>query len=208
MSKILHIDAGLFAENSNSNQLSADFLSEYQAVYGPAEVTYRDLAANPLPHLDAAIVGGFMTAAEDRNENQAASTELSETAIAELQDNDVLVLGLPMYNFGVPSTFKAWVDHVARAGITFRYTENGPEGLLTGKKAYVLAARGGMYANTPNDHQAPFIRQIFGFFGITDVTFIYAEGLAMGDDAKAASLAAAREEIKAVISADEQRAVA
>jgi FMN-dependent NADH-azoreductase len=208
MTKILHIDSGIFHANSQSSQLSAHFLAAYQAKHGATVVSHRNLAAEPLPHLDAAIVAGFMTPEADRSPEQNTSTAISDTAIAELQAADVLVLGLPIYNFGVPSALKAWIDHVARVGITFRYTENGPEGLLSGKKAYVLAARGGVYAGTGNDHQTPYIRQVLGFLGITDVTFVYAEGLNMGDEPKAAALAAARAEIEAVVAAGEQQLAA
>ncbi|MGH8764912.1 MAG: FMN-dependent NADH-azoreductase, partial [Burkholderiales bacterium] len=121
--------------------------------------------------------------------------------IDELRRADTIVLGLPMYNFGVPSTLKAYFDHIARAGVTFRYTETGPVGLLTGKKAYVLATRGGLYAGTPRDTQTAYVRDFLAFIGITDVEFVYAEGLAIGEASKTASLAKARESIDRLVPA-------
>lgn len=120
---------------------------------------------------------------------------LSDTLIGELQAADVLVIGLPMYNLGVPSTLKSWFDHIARAGITFRYTANGPQGLLAGKKAYVFATRGGRYAGTAFDTQTDYVRNFLGFIGITEIEFVYAEGLNMGDDSRSSSLAAAQSEL-------------
>lgn len=120
---------------------------------------------------------------------------LSDQLIAELQTADSIVLGMPMYNFGVPSTFKAWIDRVARAGITFNYTQQGPVGLLTGKKVYTLAARGGMYAGSPKDSQSQYLKNVFAFLGMTDVEFIYAEGLAMGTDSSKNAWQTAEEHI-------------
>ena len=196
MTTILHIDSGIFGADSKSNGLSAAFLTAYQAANPGSTVIRRDLAADPLPHLDATLVQAFMTPEAERQGLVAEAGERSDAAVAELQDADVLVIGLPMYNFNLPSTFKAWFDHVARAGVTFRYTENGPAGLLTGKKAFVLGARGGVYAGTANDHQEPYIRQMLGFLGITDVEFVYAEGLNMGEEQAAAGLANAHSSIE------------
>src|SRR5690606_22026455 len=117
-----------------------------------------------------------------RTPEQQTLAATADAAIAELQAADVLVLGVPMYNFGIPSTLKAWIDSIARAGTTFRYTANGPEGLLKGKQAYVLAARGGAYQGTPADTQTPYLKTFLGFVGITDVTFVYAEKLNMHAD--------------------------
>jgi len=141
----------------------------------------RDLATNPVPHLTGERFQAFLTKPEDRTLAQAREAAVSDDLVAELQAADVLVIGLPLYNFGVPSTLKAYFDHVARAGITFRYTANGPEGLLKGKKAYLFATRGGVHAGFPRDTQTGFVRDFLAFLGITDVEFIYAEGLAMGD---------------------------
>src|SRR5262249_21329468 len=148
----------------------------------------RDLAKQPVPHLDAARFAAFLSKEESRTEEQKNTLRYSDSLIEELRRADAIVLGLPMYNFGVPSQLKAWFDHVARAGVTFRYTATGPVGLLTGKKAYVLATRGGHYAATGTDHETPYLRQFLGFLGITDVQFIYAEGLAISDASRNESL--------------------
>ena len=137
----------------------------------------------------------FLAKPSERTAEQQAAVAYSDALIAELQRADVIVLGLPMYNFGVPSTLKAYFDHVARAGVTFSYTANGPVGLLTNKKVYVLATRGGQYAGTSFDHETPYIRQFLGFLGLTDVEFVYAEGLAMGEETKNAALARAKASI-------------
>lgn len=201
MTTILHIDSGIFGAQSASNGLSAAFVDALRAAQPKIAVIRRDLATDPLPHLDATLAASFMTAPADRDGAVAEAGARSDAAVAELQAADILVIGLPMYNFNVPSTFKAWFDHVARAGVTFRYTAQGPEGLLTGKKAYILTARGGRYTGTGADHQEPFIRQFLGFLGITDVTFVYAEGLKMGEEAAAAALQAARSEIATLATA-------
>ncbi len=198
MTTLLYISSSLFGDQGQSSQLSDRFVADWRRDHPEGRVIRRDLAAAPVPHLDATAIGGFMADPADRVPAQQAAVALSEELIGELQAADVIVLGLPMYNFGIPSTLKAWIDHVARAGITFRYTEKGPEGLLTGKRAYIFAARGGLYEGTANDSQTPYIRQILGFMGITDVKIVAAEGLNMGDDAKTAALAAARARIDAL----------
>ena len=156
----------------------------------------RDLASEPVPHLDAARFMSFLAKPEDRSAEQAAVVAFSDALIDELRRADVLVIGLPMYNLGVPSTLKSYFDHIARAGATFKYTETGPKGLLEGKKAYVFATRGGRYAGTPLDSQTDYVRIFLGFIGITDVEFIYAEGLNMGDEAKNNALASAQRELE------------
>jgi FMN-dependent NADH-azoreductase len=186
--KIVHIDSSMTGREGTSSVLAksiVDQISKNQETH----VYYRDLNQEALGHLSAEVFGGFQLDANEQNEVQQAAVKRSDTYIAELQDADVLVLGVPMYNFSVPSTLKAWIDHVARAGVSFRYSENGPEGLLNIKKAYVVATRGGQYANTEFDHQAPWIEQVLKFVGIQEVEFIYAEGLAGGnaDDAISAA---------------------
>lgn len=195
MSTVLKINASLFGGNGQSSQLTERFVAAWQASHPSARVVERDLAANPVPHLDAARFTAFLTQPEERSAEQQAVVDFSDTLIAELRATDVIVLGLPMYNFGIPSQLKAYFDHLARAGVTFRYTANGPEGLITGKKAYVLATRGGVYAGTPTDSQTAYVRDFLAFIGITDVEFIYAEGLNMGDESKNAALAQAHQAI-------------
>ena len=148
----------------------------------------RDLASRPVPHLTAERFLALNTPAEQRTLEQQRVVAESDALVDELKRADVIVIGLPMYNFGVPSTLKAYFDHVARAGVTFRYTAGGPEGLLKGKKAYVFATRGGRYAGTPADLQTAYVRQFLGFIGIQDVEFVYAEGLAMGAEHRDAAL--------------------
>jgi len=182
MSRVLIIESSARQQDSVSRQLTQQFISQWQAAHPADQITVRDLAINPVPHLDSTLLGGWMKPAEQRNEIEQLALERSNQLTDELVEADVLVLAAPMYNFAIPSTLKAWFDHVLRAGVTFKYGETGPQGLLTGKRAYVLTARGGIYAGGSLDHQEPYLRQVLGFVGIHDVTFIHAEGLNMGGD--------------------------
>jgi FMN-dependent NADH-azoreductase len=188
MKTLLQINASMFAENGQSTRLANQFVTGWRASNRGAEVVVRDVAAEAVPHLNAQRMSAFMSKPEERTAQQQAVIDYSDALIEEIRRADVIVLGLPLYNFAIPSELKAYFDHIARTGVTFRYTENGPVGLLTGKKVYVFAARGGIYAGTPNDTQTPFIRTILGFLGMTDVDFVYAEGLAMGEERKQAAL--------------------
>lgn len=194
MKTILNIHTSLAAEQSQSSQLADALVASLSKQNGQTVVT-RDLAAQPVPHLDGERFAAFSSDPATRTPEQQAVVDESDALIAELQNADVIVLGLPMYNFGIPSTLKAWIDHVARAGVTFRYTENGPEGLLKNKKLIVTAARGGKYLGTPKDTQTGFIKDVFGFLGITDIDFVYAEGLAM-KGAREGALQSAHAEIE------------
>lgn len=188
MKNILVITASIFGQDGQSSRLVDQTLDQLRQTYGDIQTTYRDLSAEPVPHLDAERFGAFLTSADDRDGSQQGVVDYSDLLISEVVDADVIVMGVPMYNFGVPSVLKAYFDHIARAGITFRYTANGPVGLLEDRPVYILAARGGLYAGTPNDTQTPFIRSFLGFIGLKDVRFVYAEGLNMGDNQKANSL--------------------
>ncbi|MEO9589493.1 MULTISPECIES: NAD(P)H-dependent oxidoreductase [Marinobacter] len=188
MKNILVITASIFGQDGQSSRLVDQTLDQIRQTYGDIQTTYRDLSAEPVPHLDAERFGAFLTRADDRDGSQQGIVDYSDLLISEVVDADVIVMGVPMYNFGVPSVLKAYFDHIARAGITFRYTANGPVGLLEDRPVYILAARGGLYAGTPNDTQTPFIRSFLGFIGLKDVRFVYAEGLNMGDNQKANSL--------------------
>ena len=181
MRNLLQLNTSLFSTGGQSSKLANTFVADWLAANPGSTATVRDLATNPVPHLTGERFQAFLTKPEDRTLAQAREAAVSDDLVAELQAADVLVIGLPLYNFGVPSTLKAYFDHVARAGITFRYTANGPEGLLKGKKAYLFATRGGVHAGFPRDTQTGFVRDFLAFLGITDVEFIYAEGLAMGD---------------------------
>ena len=196
MTTLLQINASINNGNGQSSQLAKQFVTAFQKRKPEATVVVRDVAAaEPVPHLDAARFAAFITPAEQRNDAQHSVVAYSDTLIDELRRADVIVLGLPMYNFCVPSQLKAYFDHIARAGVTFKYTGNGPVGLLTGKKAYVFAARGGQYAGTPLDTQTNYVRDFLRFVGIKEVEFIYAEGLALSPQSKETNLARAAAEI-------------
>jgi FMN-dependent NADH-azoreductase len=196
MRSLLQINTSLFSSQGQSSQLANAFVQAWRLRHPEDRVIVRDLAQHPVPHLTAERFQAFSTPAAQSTPAQQAAVAESDMLITELQTADVLVLGLPMYNFGVPSTLKAWFDHIARAGVTFRYTDSGPQGLLGGKQAYVLAARGGQYQDTPLDTQSDYVRNFLGFLGIADVTFVYAEGLAMGDEQRSGALALASERIE------------
>jgi FMN-dependent NADH-azoreductase len=196
---ILQINSSLNSADGQSSRLATELVAGLREQNPGAGVVVRDLARDPVPHLDAARFQAFLEKPETRNEAQKIVVAYSDALIGELKRADVIVLGLPMYNFGVPSLLKAWIDHIARAGATFRYTEKGPVGLLTGKKAYVTAARGGLYAGTPMDTETPYVRSILGFLGITDVEFVYAEGLAISPESREKGLAGARATIGSLV---------
>ncbi|GAB3485363.1 FMN-dependent NADH-azoreductase [Azotobacter salinestris] len=198
MSRVLVIESSARKEGSVSRQLTAEFLDNWRAAHPDDEIVVRDLANEPVPHLDIDLLGGWTKPAGQQSEAEQAALARSERLTAELLGADVLVLATPMYNFAIPSTLKAWLDHVLRAGVTFKYTENGPQGLLTGKRAFVLTARGGIYSGSPLDHQEPYLRQALGFIGIHDVSFIHAEGLNMGGDFLQKGLARAKEKLAQV----------
>ncbi|HJV72963.1 MAG TPA: FMN-dependent NADH-azoreductase [Noviherbaspirillum sp.] len=196
MKNILQINASIFSENGQSTRLADQFAADLRASNPGAELVKRDLASDPIPHLTAQSFGAFLAKADERTAEQKEVADFSDRLIEELRRADVLVLGVPMYNFGIPSTLKAYIDHVARAGVTFKYTESGPVGLLEGKKAYIFASRGGAYAGTPRDSQTTYLRDFLQFIGITDVEFVYAEGLALGEERKQASLEKAQAVIR------------
>ena len=196
VTNLLQINTSINNGNGQSSQLARQFVAAIQNRDPEVRITVRDVAAaEPVPHLDAERFGAFITKPEERSTAQDAVIAYSDSLIKELQQADVIVLGLPMYNFGVPSQLKAYFDHIARAGVTFQYTDKGPVGLLTGKRAYVFAARGGVYAGTPLDTQTGYVRDFLRFVGITDVNFVYAEGLAISPQSKEAGLARAGAEI-------------
>jgi FMN-dependent NADH-azoreductase len=197
MKAILQLNSSIFSDGGQSSTLANELVQSLREQ--GAGLVVRDLARDPVPHLDAERFGAFLSRPEARTEKQKAVLQYSDALIEELRRADTIVLGLPMYNFGLPSTLKAYFDHVARAGVTFKYTEKGPVGLLTGKKAYVVAARGGYYAGKPGDTQTAYVRDFLAFLGITDVEFVYAEGLAISEASKTASLAKARESLRDLV---------
>lgn len=193
--KILQINASARAESGNSTRLANAITAHLKSRHPAAEVEVRDLARNPLPFLDEAGVTALFTPADQRTPEQVARIALDEAMIARVQAADILVLGVPMYNFGVSVQLKSFIDSIARAGVTFRYTEAGPEGLIKGKRVFVAYARGGVYRDTPSDSQTPYLRQVLGFLGMTDVEFIYAEGMNLGPESAEKAFAAAEEAI-------------
>lgn len=175
----LRIDASARRQNSVSRDLTTKIIGQL----GITDVITRDLLETPIPQIDETWVGANFTTSDDRSEAQRGVLMLSDTLVAELHAADVLVIGLPIYNFGVPAALKAWIDHVARAGVTFAYSEDGPKGLLTNKSAVVAVASGGTQAGSEIDFATGYIRHILGFIGITDVTFVTADRLAIDADA-------------------------
>ena len=184
--KLLHIDSSALGANSVTRELTAAVVARWQDRVPGLQVRYRDLDANPVPHLTG------------RSLAQADPAEAADTAevLKQFLEADVVVIGAPMYNFAVPSTLKAWIDRVTVAGTTFRYTENGPEGLAGGKRVIVASGRGGVHIGAPSDFQEPFLRHIFGFLGIGDVEFVRAEGVAMSPQHRVEAVAAARASIR------------
>ena len=196
--KLLHVDSSILGQGSVSRTLSAEIVAAQRAIDPRIEVTYRDLAAAPLGHLDGAhlAAGQGAVPADPAVEKDIAT---GQAALAEFLEADIVVVGAPMYNFAVPSQLKAWIDRLAVAGKTFRYTEKGPEGLAGGKKVIVASSRGGLYGPgmpaAALEHQESYLRAVFGFFGITDVTVIRAEGVAMGPEAREKAIEAAKQEV-------------
>ncbi|MDW5444309.1 FMN-dependent NADH-azoreductase [Polaromonas sp. SM01] len=201
MSKLLHIDSSILGGNSVSRQLTAQIVASWRAAHPATEVSYLDLAVDTPSHLSAESLGFRVPAGAELSDAQKRENAVSEALVSQFLAADVVVIGAPMYNFTIPTQLKAWIDRVAQAGRTFKYTETGPVGLATGKTVIVASTRGGAYstsdAGNATEHQESFLKIVFGFFGITDVRFVRAEGLAMGDAAKAAAVTAAAIEIKA-----------
>lgn len=199
--RILQINSSARREASHSTRLADRLVARLRAADLGATLVVRDLDATPHPVLDEAALGALFTPAAQRTAEQHARVALDDVLIAEMQAADVVVLGVPMYNFGVPAQLKNWIDAISRAGVTFRYTAKGPEGLLGGKKVYVALARGGRYRDTPADTQVPYLSTVLGFLGMTDVRFVYAEGLALGQEAERAALEAAYDDIDEAVPA-------
>ncbi|WP_444676746.1 FMN-dependent NADH-azoreductase [Halomonas sp. E19] len=196
--RILLLTSSILGEHGQSSALASHFRHR-AAERDDLAVTQRDLAAESLPHLGLEELSSWQVAAAERSAEQQVLVQRSDALIDELQAHDVLVLAVPMYNFGIPSQLKAWFDRVMRAGVTFRYTEQGPEGLVQGKRAVILAARGGQYAGTALDTQTPHLKAMLGMIGISDVSVVYAEGLAMGEGRRDAALKEARQAIDGLV---------
>lgn len=196
---ILQINGSARSEGANSTRLANDIVVRLSAANPDASVVVRDLALEPAPVIDEAALGALFTPADERTPEQAARVAESDALIAELQAADIVVIGVPMYNFAISTQLKSWIDAIARAGVTFRYTENGPEGLLKGKKVIAACARGGRYRGTPTDTQTPYLQTVLGFVGLDDVRFVYAEGLNMGEEAARQGFAEAEVDIEAAL---------
>lgn len=183
--KLLHIDSSALGANSVTRELSAAVAARWQDAVPGLSIQYRDLDAEPIPHLT-----GRSLAKDD-----PAETEQSDRILQQFLDADVIVLGAPMYNFGIPSTLKAWIDRIAISGKTFRYTAEGPEGLAKGKRAIIASGRGGLHSGQPSDFQETYLRHVLGFIGVTDVEFVRAEGVSYSPQHRADALAAAHASI-------------
>ena len=183
--QLLHIDSSALGAHSVTRELSSAVVAHWRDAVPALQITQRDLDTDPLPHFS-----GRTLAKADVGE-----VEAGQRVLQELKDADVIVVGAPMYNFGIPSTLKAWIDRIAVAGETFRYTDTGPVGLAGGKTVVIASARGGLYVDSPADFQEPYLRQVFAFLGITDITFVRAEGVAYSPQHRADALAAAHAQV-------------
>jgi FMN-dependent NADH-azoreductase len=199
MKTLLLIKTSLFADGGQSSRLADRYAAAWREANPGGTVIVRDLGRDPVPHLDGERFGAFVAKPGERTAAQQRIVDESDALIDEIRRADTVAIGLPMYNFGVPSTLKAYFDHIARAGVTFRYTQNGPVGLLGGRKVIVFAARGGRYEGTPGDTQSGFVRTFLGFVGLTDIEFVYAEGLAIDEASRSESLARAHVAIERLV---------
>lgn len=193
MSNVLVLKSSILGEYSQSTKLIEHFVS----TLGNQTITNRDLAADALPVLDGEIATG-LRGGDELSQRQQEAIALSDTLIEEIKANDTIVIAAPMYNFTIPTQLKNWFDLIARAGVTFTYTEQGPVGLLTGKKAIIVTTRGGMHKDSNNDHIVPYLKTILGFVGITDVEFVYGEALAMGPEMAEKGLTEAKTQLEAI----------
>ncbi|APO91014.1 FMN-dependent NADH-azoreductase [Xanthomonas euvesicatoria] len=193
--KLLHLDSSALGANSVTRVLSAAVVEQQRRRHPEVDVSYRDLDRDPIPHLTAQTLA----------QTDPAEAAAAEAVMQQFLQADVIVIGAPMYNFAIPSTLKAWIDRIAVAGRTLQYTANGPEGLAGGKRVIIASARGGLYADPTNDFQEPYLRQVLGFLGIDDISFVRAEGVAYSPqhraDALASALAGLGEEEEAAVSA-------
>ena len=193
MKTLLKVRSSIYGPDGQSSKLADSFARNWLRIHPGGLVVTRDLTPESMPHLTAGRFGAFAVPASLRTAEQKAAVEFSDTLIEELKTADEIVIAAPMYNFSVASTLRAWFDHIARAGVTFRFTADGPEGLLNGKKTFVIITRGGSYAGQA-DTQTPYLKQFLGFIGLTDVEWVFAEGLAL-DETRASGLKAANEAI-------------
>ena len=205
MPKLLYVNSSARSEGSVSREMSARFVGQWQAAHPDGIVVERNLTVDPIPHLDELALGAFFTPPEQRTPQQIETIRLSDRLVDELLDADVVVIAAPMYNFSVTSTLKAWIDHVLRAGRTFKYTESGPVGLVSSdKRVLVFTARGGVYSQGPDrnmDFHETYLRGVLGFIGVVKPEFVHTEGLAMGPEAAAQAIERTRAAIEGLVDA-------
>ncbi|OYT90222.1 MAG: FMN-dependent NADH-azoreductase [Burkholderiales bacterium PBB3] len=201
--KLLHIDSSILSTNSVSRQMTAQIAQEWAAAYPGTQVDYLDLAVDTPSHLSAESLGFRLPAGTDLSDVQKRENAVSEALVSQFLAADVIVVGAPLYNFSIPSQLKSWIDRVAQVGRTFKYTEKGPQGLAGGKTVIVASSRGGVYSTSEGgramEHQESYLQTVFGFFGISDVRFVRAEGVAMGEAAKTQALEGAALQARAAI---------
>lgn len=199
MSKtILRLDSSVFGNQGVSAQLNDHLVEQIRAQHGDVRVLQRDLAQQALPHVTSEFIGALGKSAGERTPEEAAQVALADQLIDELRQADYLLVGAPMYNFTIPSTLKTWMDYVARAGDTFKYTANGAVGLLTETQVFISASRGGVHRDQYTDNVVPLLTSFFSLLGLSDIHVIYAEGVNMGDDGRNQALTAARQAIESV----------
>jgi FMN-dependent NADH-azoreductase len=200
---ILHIDSSINGKKSSSGHLSRAIVERLITLQPTAVVVRRDLALNPLPYFDAGALGGIDANASDQLTTKTGGEPVEKHVLAEFMWADVIVVGAPMYNFGVPAQLKTWIDYLAVAGVTFRYTANGPEGLAGGRRVFIASSRGGIYAEGTRmaamDHQESYLKAVFGFFGIAEIDVVRAEGMGLGGEAAASAIASAEEAVRTVV---------
>ena len=202
---ILHVESSPLGDRSVSRKLAARILAELKAKHPGSKIIERDLAAIPFPHLNGLTVGAFFTPPEQRNEMLSEAIKLSDEAVDDVMAADVIVIGAPMHNFGIPSSLKAWIDYIVRTGRTVRYTAKGPERLVpAGKKVIIASARGGFYSEGPSkalDYQETYLKAVLEFIGLTDISFVRAEGVGRGSDAERAAILHAEAQVAAAVEA-------
>lgn len=204
MSEILLVTSSPRGAASHSSRIAGELARSLQQANPGSRLVQRDLAVQPLPHIGTDFAAGIHAPAEQRSAGQAAAVAASDAVVAELLAADTVVIAAGLINFAIPSTLKSWLDHVARAGQTFRYSEAGPEGLVTGRRVYLVIASGGVYSAGPAaafDHAVPYLRAVLGFLGMTDVELVRVEGVAMGPEAEAAALSQARAQLSGLADA-------
>ncbi|WP_350304016.1 FMN-dependent NADH-azoreductase [Photorhabdus viridis] len=193
MSKVLVLKSSIMAQHSYTSQMADFFIEKWQANHADDSITIRDLAAQPIPVLDNELVHALRPKDNEMTARQKEVLALSDELIAELQDHDIIVITAPMYNLHIPTQLKNYFDLIARAGVTFRYTENGPEGLIKSKRAIILTSRGGIHKDGPSDLLVPYLRLFLGFIGLTDMEFVFVEGVGLSPDAANQAQQTARE---------------